>query len=159
MDIMFDKLNQEEVDALIDALPLITILIGGADGDLDKDEKEWAKKVTEIRAYNHPDKLNEFYKMVGKSYDKKLEAYLKELPADNVEDRTNIISGKLSKINEIFPKLEQELSAELYKSYISFAHHVAKASGGILRFFNVSNEEKALMDLPMLDVIEPVDPA
>ena len=148
----FEHLNEEEVSLLIDAIPLITILIGGADGELDHQELEWAKKVTEIRAYKNPDNLKDFYSIVGESYDTKLKKHLTELPK-GVEERTLAISDKLAKINDILPKLDEEYRKEIYDSYISFAHHVAKASGGFLRFLNVSKEEKDLMDLPMINEI------
>jgi len=148
----FEHLNEEEVSLLTDAIPLITILIGGADGELDHQELEWAKKVTEIRAYNNPDKLKDFYSIVGESYDTKLKKYLTDLPK-GVEERTSAISDKLAKVNDILPKLDEEYRKEIYDSYISFAHHVAKASGGFLRFLNVSKEEKDLMDLPMINEI------
>ena len=148
----FEHLNKEEVILLTDAIPLITILIGGADGELDPQELEWAKKVTEIRTYNNPDNLKGFYSLVEESYDAKLNQYLTDLPK-GVEERTLAISDKLAKLNAILPKLEEEYRKEIYGSYKSFAHHVAKASGGFLRFLNVSKEEKDLMDLPMINEI------
>ncbi len=148
----FESLSTEELDLLTDAIPLITILIGGADGNIDHDEMEWAKKVTEIRKYNNPDLLHSFYELVGEKYDNQIKQYIANLP-DDVDARTKEISDKMSMINDILPKLPIDYQEELYKSYVSFAHHVAKASGGVLRFFNVSSEEKALMDLPMLTPI------
>ena len=148
----FEHLNEEEIILLTDAIPLITILIGGADGELDHQELEWAKKVTEIRAYNNPDKLKDFYSLAGESYDVRLKQYMADLPK-GIEERTVAVSEKLAKVNGILPKLEEEYRKEIYDSYISFAHHVAKASGGFLRFLNVSKEEKDLMDLPMINKI------
>ena len=149
-----EHLSQTEIEQLVDAVPLITILIGGADGKLDKDEKDWARKITEIRTYNSSDDLNEFYKLVGESYTKKVDSFLESFP-NQIEDRTNLISEKLADLNEIMSKLDNTFGSELYESYKSFAEHVAKASGGFLRFFNVSNEEKKLIDLPMLTPIVP----
>lgn len=150
-----EHLSKTEIEQLIDAIPLITILIGGADGVLDKDEKEWAKKITEIRTYNNQENLNEFYKMVGEVYSKKLDAFSESLP-NHIEDRTKHISEKLTDLNEIMSKLDNDFGSQLYESYVSFAGHVAKASGGFLRFFNVSSEEKKLIDLPMLTPIVPI---
>jgi len=148
----FEHLNEEEINLLTDAIPLITILIGGAEGELDHQELEWAKKVTEIRTYNNPENLKEYYSLVGVFYDVKLSQYLAELPKE-IEERTLAISDKLAKLNAILPKLDEEYRKDIYDSYISFAHHVAKASGGFLRFLNVSKEEKDLMNLPMINKI------
>ena len=148
----FEQLNKEEVILLTEAIPLITILIGGADGELDHQELDWAKKVAEIRTYNNPDRLNGYYKLVGESYDEKLKSYLKDLPTD-VNERTEKISAILTNLDEIFPKLEEGYRKEIYDSLKSFAKHVAKASGGVLRYFNISKEEKDLVDLPMIKSI------
>lgn len=149
---LYSQLTQEENQLLIDAIPLITILVGEADGDLDKQEKEWAKKITEIRTYNAPETLLDYYKIVGEQYDSQLNTYLDTLP-NILDDKMQQIGQKLSQLNEVFPKLENNTAADLYESMVSFAHHVAKASGGILRFWNVSNEERAVMDLPMITPI------
>lgn len=39
-------------------------------------------------------------------------------------------------------QLDLPVGAHLYKSYITFAHHVAKATGGFLGFFSISPQRK-----------------
>ena len=52
----FSNLNEDETKQLLDALPLITVLIAGADGNFEKDEMDWAEKVTHIRSYKLKEK-------------------------------------------------------------------------------------------------------
>jgi len=41
----FEGLNAEESELIIDAVPLVTILIAGADGNIDPEETAWSKKI------------------------------------------------------------------------------------------------------------------
>ena len=150
---LFQILNKEESTLLVDAIPLITILIAGADGQIDNKEKEWGAKLTKIRSYAHAELLNDYYKKVGEIYSGRLEALINELP-DDTKQRTAIISERLAGINPVIAKLNPENAYTIYSSLTSFAEHVAKASGGFLRIGAISKAEKDLMGLPMLTVIE-----
>ncbi len=153
----FNKLSAEETDLLKEAIPIITVLIAGADGNIDPKEEAWAKKVANIRTYNNPDELNEYYKWVGESYEVDVHKHMK-FSTEGTEARTKELSDKLAGLNDIFPKLDPEFAKELYESLKTFANHVARASGGILGYGSISNAEKALIDLPMLnEVIIPDD--
>ncbi len=152
---MFHELpiSEEEKNNLLQSIPWITILIAGADGKLETKELEWAEKITRIRSYSHPHNLDQFYEELGKDYQQRVDALVEKLSEDP-KQRTAILSQKLSSINPILAKLDNPIAFSYYNSLVSFAHHVAKASGGFLRFFSVSTEEKHLMNLPMIDKIE-----
>jgi len=151
----FEDITEEQFNTLKNGISWITILIAGADGKIDENETEWAKKITEIRSYSLPGELVHFYEAVGKDFSERLEALIEELP-DNRDERTRILSERIAGINAILPKLENDLAVDLYNSYKSFAKHVAKSSGGFLGMMSISSAEEALMDLPMLDKVEPV---
>ena len=153
---MLDKLNHltdDERQELFDAVPIITILIAGADGHIDPKELEWSEKLTKIRGYTGSQSLQEFYDKVGENYSDRLLRWQEVLP-NETEERNADISARLTNLNPILAKLETELGAEFYKSFTSFAEHVAKASGGFLGFGSISSEEAALINLPMLTPIE-----
>ncbi len=152
MTYQFDGLTAEETQALIDAVPLVTVLIAGADGNIDADEKEWATKLTEIRSYAHPESLHEYYQSVGAQYAGKLDEVIESMPKD-VATRNQQISDQLGQLNGILQKLDINLAYSLYKSLTSFAEHVAKASGGFLRFGAISSEEAKFVNLPMITPI------
>lgn len=146
------NISPEEFEKLKHAIAEITLLIAGADGVIENKELAWAEKITKIRSYNLPDNLKAFYQEVGKDYALYLDHLIESYPAD-VQVRQEAIVHKLEALNPILAKLHPKEGAELYESYVSFAHHVAKASGGFLGFFAVKYAEKELMELPMLNPI------
>lgn len=149
----FESLTEQQFAILKDAIAQITVLIAGADGEIDQKETEWATKLTHIRSYNNPLNLNLFYEAVGQDFSEKLTSLIENAPA-NVEERTKMLSSKLSEVNEVLSCLENNLAAELYVSFKTFAKHVAKASGGFLGMLSVSKEEANLIHLDMINPIE-----
>ena len=98
------------------------------------------------------DDLVGFYKDVGINFHEKLEDYVDAFPK-NVDDRNDIISDRLEDLNDILPKLDPWVGAHLYDSYLSFAKHVASASGGFWGFFSIGPKEERMMKLPMINPI------
>lgn len=148
----FSGLNQDEQQLLVDAIPLVTILIAGADGNIDSNEIAWAERLTEIRGYAHPGNLNAYYDLVGKDFSQRLEAMINNLPKDTAARQAEV-SNRLAALNAVLPKLEFNFAHRLYNSLTSFAEHVAKSSGGFLGFSSVSQEEAELINLPMIDPV------
>ena len=149
----FTGIDDAQKKQLIDAIAQITILIAGADGMIDTAETAWATKLTKIRSYASEEILQEFYKHVGDTFSEDLNAQILALPKE-IDPRTKLLADKIALLNEPLAKLPNLIGASLYSSYISFAKHVAEASGGFLRMWSVSGEEKKLMSLPMLSPIE-----
>jgi hypothetical protein len=98
------------------------------------------------------DELLGFYQDVGKTYTTDLEQIINSYPA-GVKERNKKISEELEELNQILPKLDARVAYKTYKSFVSFAKHVAKASGGILGFFSVNKHEAAVMKLPMINPV------
>ncbi|MDZ4709534.1 MAG: hypothetical protein SH818_14135 [Saprospiraceae bacterium] len=148
-----EPLNAEENDLLTQALPLVAILIGKADGNLDVKELELAKKITHIRTFNSPEYLQNFYEQVEAGFDKNLDTYNSSLPGD-AQLRSEMISTKLESLNPVLAKLHPKIGSQLYKGFLRFAQEIAKASGGFLGFMAVNPEESKWVSLPMLVPIE-----
>ena len=147
-------LNDQEYNQLKDAVVLITVLLAGADGEIDQKEKDWAAKVTQIRSYSLPDGLKEFYQDVGEEFNEKLATAIDRYQGD-AKARNEAISGELANLNEVFPKIENRMVASrLYESLITFAEHVAKASGGFLSWGKINVDEKHLLGLSMINPVE-----
>ena len=150
----FNGISQEEYEQLKDSISLITVLIAGADGTIDSKEKDWAEKVTNIRSYSLPDGLKEFYLEVGEDFQERLDTYIEKYEGD-VDMRNKNIAKKLAELNTIFPKIEdREAAIALYESFLSFARHVARASGGFLNWGSISHEEDQLIGLEMIHRVE-----
>ena len=153
MTSIFESLSQEEKADLLDAIPYITILIAGADGNIDQAEKAWAAKIAKIRSYDYHKSLQEYYLKVGENFSERLDYLLEHLPNDK-DARAAAVSTQLAKINTILPKLENEDAYRFYKGLLSFAEHVAKASGGFLGWGSISKEEYDVLKLKMITPIE-----
>ena len=149
----FESITPVEYNKLKSAIPTITVLIAGADGQIDEDERAWAKKVTDIRSYKLPDELKHFYKDVGLTFTQDLDELIRRSPTDK-DAFIDHLSCKLEEINPILQKLDNKIAFELYSSFKSFAKHVAKASGGFLGFGAIGPEEHKLIKLSMLNPIE-----
>lgn len=149
---IFESLTDDQFLQLKEALPLITVLVAGADGHIDEQELNWADKLTTIRSYAKPEELNAFYAEVEGTLESRIHHLIENLPKD-ISSREEIISGRLSSLNKIFQCLDNSIAYQLYTSFTSFARHIAKASGGFLRFGSISGKEKQWIDLPMIEPI------
>ncbi len=149
----FNKLNEEEKALMYDAIPLVTILVAGADGVIDEKEKDWAAKITHIRSYTHSDSLKEYFEKLDSTYTDRFNALMEALPQDAAE-RQKAVEAKLAQLNDILPKVEHFMAKHFYDELKSFALHVAKASGGVFGIGSVSKAEKEVMDLHMINPID-----
>ncbi len=145
-----EKLSPEEQEQLYDAPVMITILIGGADDDFDKKEREKAAELASFKKLN-PDQplIHDFYRVVELRFEQRLQHWLGEYPR-LAEIRNPIIAKQLEQLNAILAHLSYDLQVELYKSFVNWAKQVAEASGGVLGYFAVGTEEKPWVELPML---------
>lgn len=148
----FRHLTPAEIDALVDAPVLITILVGAADGELDREERYWADRLTQARTYARPKDLNDYYRVVSQGFLDKVDQKMATLPTDTGQ-RNEQIKVTLEELNPILDSLEIHLAADLYKSYVGLAEETAAASGGFLRIGAISAEEARWVDLPMLTPI------
>ncbi len=156
MDAIFRNLTEQEYNLLKDAIPQITVLVAGADGKISPKETQWAEKVTNIRSYSTLEEYHQFYKEIGETFNDRLRELIETLPQD-IDARSASISDTLAKLNPILRKLDPKHAAHLYSELLSFAKHVARASGGFLKFWSISAEEKQWIGLPMLDKFEWTD--
>lgn len=151
----FKGITPAEYQKLTDAIAEITILIAGADGTVHKDEVEWAEKVTKIRSYNLPKRLSAYYEDVGKDFREKLDDWLEKF-LRNPEETNSEVKSSLADLNPIFEKLEnRRIAYELYLSFLSFARHVARSTGGFLGWGSIGPEEDEVIGLTMIEPIRP----
>ena len=144
-----DKLSAEEQAQLLDAIPLITLLVAGADGNIDEQELATAEKITKIRTYDSGMAVRPYFLKVGETYNDRLHQLLADLPKETAA-RTQAISERLASLNPILKSMDIATTNNMLRDFRSFARHVANASGGVLGFMTISGEEKEVVDLPML---------
>jgi hypothetical protein len=128
---------------------MITILIAGADDDIEEKETDAASKMTKLRSEMGDDELHAYYHEVNEHFDTVLRLLLDQYPR-MAESRNPIIAKQLEEVNTILAKLEPGFAASFYKSIKSFAKRVAESAGGVLGFASVSKEEKQWMGLDMI---------
>jgi len=68
-----------------------------------------------------------------------------------VDKRNAELTEKLAALNPVMDKLGYSYHKQLYKSFLSFATHVARADGGFLGVFAIDKDEAELIDLSMLE--------
>jgi hypothetical protein len=146
---IFEKLDQDDLRLLLDAPILVTILIGGADGNLDNNEKQWAEKLANIRANATDALLKDYYVLASENFAERLEEIYATFP-ENAEERNDMISEILSHLNDIYKGLDIHFVKALNISLRTFAEQIAEASGGILGFGAESFQEQHWVDLAML---------
>ena len=149
---VFKEFSKDENLLLIEAVPMIAVLIAGADNDIDIKEMTWAEKIVKIRSYHNHFDLKPYYKEVDAVFMDVFSKLIKELPAD-AESRNKILSDRLGKLNGILKKLNIRTAGQIYNSFLAYAEQIARSSGGIFRLMSVSKEESFWVGLPMLDPI------
>ena len=148
----FQNLTAAEIDALVETPVLITALVGAADGQIDREERNWTERLMRARTYSQPHLVNDYYRVASEDFLNKLDKVIAALPAD-AAIRNAEIASRLGAVNPILGKLEEHLAAALYKSFVVLAQETAKASGGFLRIGAVSAAEHQWLTLPMLTPI------
>ena len=137
---------------MFDAIPLITILVGAADNQLDEVELTEAQRLADIRSYNNRGRLNAFYEIIDEGLTERIQELFNGM-VNGTAAREKYIVGQLSKLNTILPKLREPYGYLYYHNFRTFARHIAEAHGGFLRFITVGPKEAKVMDLPMVNPI------
>jgi hypothetical protein len=148
-----EALNQSELQQLEDAIPQIAILIAGADGTIDEEERQWASKLAKIRTYAGDKVLHDFYEEVHFNFSIRFNDMIKTLPT-TVNERQQTLSDNLAKLNGLLAKLDPRVAFHVYKSMTSYAKSIAEETGGFFRMGSISKDEKKWIDLPMITPIE-----
>ena len=146
---IFSTLSKEEVDTLMEAPALVTILIGAADGKLDGEEHAWSERLLRSRSYAGMQALQAYYGLVSEIFWVTLRHEMTALPKD-IAARNSLISTRLAALNPILAKLDNKIAYGLYKGMLGLAEETAKASGGFLRIGAVAAVEQEWVTLPML---------
>jgi len=145
----FEQLDQVELD-IVFALPIyVSVLIAGADGNIDNAEIKKAISISSLKTSKARKELLDYYRIVNTDYEDKFKMTIANLPSDKKKREAELID-KISKINDVFPKLDKAFATKLYTSIKEIAKHIAEASGGVFGYMSVGYEESKLLDLKMI---------
>ncbi len=145
----FDKLNAEELEELYLIPVWVSILIAGADNVFAKKEIKMAVKLAWGKAQNGDDLLAGFYGNVARKFEVNMKGYISLMPKDS-DERSVFLIKRLTRVNDLFKKIDFEYAHQLYLSFRDFAYHVAQASGGLFGLLSISSEESKFVDLKMI---------
>ena len=146
------NLSQTEGDKLIDAIPLIAAYVAFADGRLDDIEVHSAKRIAKLRRFSGEKEpaVRNYFKEVFSTFDDRFHKLVDTLPNEE-QARKDILENKLKAINPILEKLDPLHAFQLYKSFKSFAKHVAKSEGGFLGMGSTGPRQAKAVELEMLN--------
>ena len=145
----FNNLTQEEIDLMFQVPMLVAILIAGADNNIDKTEMKEAITLSKIKQQKARKELLDYYKEVGQDFEDKLKVLIQKYPID-AEVRNPEIIAQLTRLNEIFPKLDKNFAMDFYASIKDMARKIAESSGGVLGYMSIGYEESKLISLEMI---------
>ena len=107
-------------------------------------EGAWLKKKKKARK-----DLLDYYNQVNVDYEDKIKMTIANLPSGHKE-REKLLIEELTKVNDVFPKIDKAFATKLYASLKENAKHIAEASGGVFGYMSVGYEESRLIDLKMI---------
>lgn len=145
----FKNLTPEEVEVMYKVPVLVSILIAGADNEIDRSEIKQAVNLSKIKQTKAREDLIEYYKDAGKDFEDKIKVMIQQYPS-RAEERNPLIIAELEKLNSILPKLNNQFAVEFYSSIKDIAKKIAESSGGLLGYMAVGYEESKLIALHMI---------
>lgn len=146
----FSQLEQEEIETMIKVPILVSILIAGADNNIDNAEMKQAINISKMKQKKARKELIDYYKAVGTDFEDKFKVLMQYYPID-AESRNPLIIEELKKLNNILPKLDKNFAVDFYQSILDIAKKVAEASGGVLGYMAVGYEESKFVGLDMIN--------
>lgn len=150
----FKELTKEEFSLLVDAPALITVLIAGADGEVDQAERRRSEDTMRMLTRDKSGVLRQYYALVTEIFWAKMNGFLTEFP-DNPSTRNQLIAARLQLINPVLAKLNLETAYDLFQGFKALAEATAHSSGENTHKRGVGSEEAVWVELPMLDEIKP----
>ena len=147
-------LSAEDQKVLYEAIPYTTILVAGADGIIDDDELAAAEKTAHVRSFHYEhEEWMEFYKKADDNLHQQLQEMINHLPRQT-DERQQVVSDKLARLNYVLPKMDRRQAKHFYEGLLTFADHIAKASGGFIGWMSVGPKEAEVTSLPMIEPIK-----
>ncbi len=145
----FAHLSNPEIELVLKTPILTSILIAGADGNIDRKEIQESIRIAQKNAKKSKARLMEFYQFVGEDFEDKLKILLQGYPT-SAPQRSAMIVQELAQLNHVLPKIDRVFAQELYGSIKDIARKIAESSGGLLGMKSIGDEEAKYVHLPMI---------
>lgn len=143
------NLSQEEKNLILHAPMYVSVLIAGADGEINETEKHRILELIHTKTFSEKYELRELYQTLDSGAQLELRELIAALPEDR-DERNQYLSDMLARLNTVLPKLEHRFQLHFYKSLRQFAHYIATADGGFWGVGTVKYSEAEYVKLPMI---------
>lgn len=144
------KLSANELELIYKAPILVSILIAGADGTIDRKEIKEAIQFAERKIAKGSPSLSRLFEEIVQDFEDKLKILLQKYPHKS-SLRNPMIAEELGQLNSVWAKIEPTFAQEFYNALLSISKHIASSSGGILGYNTVGSEEARFMSLNMIN--------
>lgn len=142
-----EHLSASEKNLVLEAPILVSALVAGCDGEFHPNEIAKAVKIIHIKTYSETRDVSGVYQTIDQHTEDTIDSLISSLPEDT-RLRNETLVSELSKLNNIFPKLDSKFSNELYHSLRELAYYVSNA--GDLGVGLRSEQEKEMAKLSFL---------
>jgi hypothetical protein len=142
-------LDDSEIELVLKAPILVSILIAGADGTIDKKEvKEAIAIASDLK--NTAGVLSGYLQESAQDFEDKLKIIVAAYPY-MADKRNPILVEELSRLSKVWGRLDREFAVELYNMLLRIADKIANSSGGLLGIRSVDEDEARYIHLPMIE--------
>ena len=153
MDFPLRNLNDTEKQSMMNAPIHVGLLIGSVDGEVSKKELDRIEGIIKTKTFSEDNDVHYLYvDLVKDDLSGKISTIFDTL-GNTAEERVNEATAALKGLNSILPKLNPTYALQFRDSLHDIAVEVAKASGGVFGMGSISEEEKELLNLPMIDKV------
>jgi hypothetical protein len=143
------RLTANEMELIYKAPILVSILIAGADGTIDRKELREAIEFAEKKIGKASKSLSIVFREIAQDFEDKLKILLQQYPYESTQ-RNPLIVEELSQLNTVFKKTESTFAHEYYGTLLHISDRIANSSGGILGYNSVGSEEAQFVNLSMI---------
>src|ERR1035437_3216228 len=121
----FEKLTKAEIELLLKAPILVSVLATSGDHEISKKEKAEAVKFAHIKTFSADPLLLPYYKEVEKNFIIYFEEIVKKYaPFDDV--KREALKKEIDTLNTVIAKLDKQFARTLHRSLSNYAEHVKK---------------------------------
>jgi hypothetical protein len=151
MKASIEKLTLKEKETLYNSPIYVALLIAFADEEMDEREKSEIFKLIHIKTFSEKnDTVKEIYNFIDKDLLVRFDSVFHSLPSNSIQ-RNIFITEKIAALNPILNSFDIHSAINFYNSLKNFAVHVANVSGGIWGVHQISDKEKSILNLSMLE--------
>lgn len=130
----FKKLTKKEIELLVKAPPLVSVLAASANHEISNSEKKDAMELAHLKTFTAHPLLIPYYKEVEKNFSRYFEETVKKYaPFD--DNKREELKKEINVLNNVIAKLDRDYAKMLHSSFTKYAEHVKEADKSFLLNF------------------------